>query len=110
MADEAKPSPDTSEPSDHAVPPSDLAAVPPNAADLYRHRQELGLFGSLFGSRENAPTNIAGIGLLLFCVMWIMMAIVPLPAGADRADLLKSVSGLILATLGFLFGAASSRR
>lgn len=77
---------------------------------LQSQSQELGLLGKLFGSRENAPTNISGFAVLLFSLMWFLTAVIPLPAGTDRPDLLKSILALILAALGYLFGASSARR
>jgi len=77
---------------------------------LQRNRQDLGMLGSIFGSRGNAPTNIAGVAVILFIILFVLIATMPLAAGVDRSDLLKTVGTLIASSLAYLFGAASARR
>jgi hypothetical protein len=42
------------------LPPVDTAKHAVTEANIRIKSQELGMFGKLFGSRENAPTNVAG--------------------------------------------------
>jgi hypothetical protein len=77
---------------------------------LARNKQDLGILGWLFGSRGNAPTNIAGAVVFLFILLLVVTITIPLAQGVDRADLIKAVLGLIASSLAYLFGAASARR
>ncbi len=78
--------------------------------DLKHHSQELGMLGRFFGSRDNAPTNIASVAVLLFIFLLALASILPLADGVDRDDLIKTVCALLLSSLGYLFGSASGRR
>ena len=74
------------------------------------HWMEAGLLGFIFGSRANAPTNVGGIAVLLSFILFVTFATVPLAAGVDRNELLKTAGTMILTSLAYVFGAASGRR
>ena len=72
--------------------------------------KELGWMGKVFGSRFNAPTNIAG-GLVAVSVICLLLvgfstAIDPI----TKADLLKTFGGMGFAALGYVFGSVSAPR
>lgn len=82
--------------------PAPLANV--TEAQLKHHSQELGLLGKIFGSRENAPVNIAGgvmvLGIVgLFVVPWL-----PDSQSFSRGDMAKLLGTLVLSALTFLGG------
>lgn len=69
---------------------------------LKAKKVDLGLLGKFFGSRENAPMNIAGFILILL----VAAGTIPLfwetkvPAG----DVWKIILPIVTLTLGYLFG------
>jgi hypothetical protein len=71
---------------------------------LKQRSQELGLFGKLFGSREHAPVNIAGAIVILGMLGLFIVAVSPSSPDFSKADLIKSLIGLVLAALTFLGG------
>lgn len=85
--------------------------VPPNItdADLKKHSQDLGLIGSLFGSREHAPLNIAGIVLILCIVAMLVSPFMPTRQGITPGDMLRLFGSLALACLTFLGGYLGGR-
>ena len=70
----------------------------------------MGKMGTLFGSRENAPTYIAGIVALFFAVVLALLLFVPLGEGITRLSALQLFGGFFLAALGYLFGSISGGR
>ncbi|WP_449410603.1 hypothetical protein [Methylobacterium komagatae] len=78
--------------------------------ELQHHVQELGLLGRVFGSKDHAPVYIAGaiaiIGMIGICIA----SAVPGSVDFSRADLIKALSGIILAALTFLGGVYSGSR
>ena len=66
--------------------------------------------GKFFGSREHAPTYIAGVVTLVLLV--IMALVILLPASGDLSKLqaVQIIGGFLLAALGYLFGSASGSR
>ena len=70
-----------------------------------RHRsQELGWLGKVFGSRENAPVNIAGAIIVLGIFGLLISPFLPESQSFSRADLAKTIASLILASFTFLGG------
>jgi len=66
---------------------------------------ELGIFGTLFGSSEQAPSNIAGCVAVLCAVALVLGSFVEPAAGS--LDTLKIV---LLTTLAYLFGRGARSR
>lgn len=90
-----------------ARPPDDGLRPPPanqplsGQDELKRRSQDLGIFGKLFGSRENAPINVAGAVIVLGILASTVSLIWP---GIHTADFLKMMGGLVIAALTFLGG------
>jgi len=61
------------------------------------------MLGKLFGSREHAPVNIAGLAIVLGMLGLILISYWPAPGNA-QGDLTKSLAGLIIAAFTFLGG------
>jgi hypothetical protein len=80
--------------------------------DLKHHSQELGAFGRIFGSRENAPIYFAGLFMVLCLLGLVVVPFMPASTDLSKGDMFKTLSGLILATLTFLGGylGGSNRR
>ena len=72
--------------------------------------REFGKIGTLFGSRENAPTYIAGLITCFFAVILASILFLPLGEGITRQDALQIVGGFFLAALGYLFGSIHGSR
>jgi hypothetical protein len=66
--------------------------------------QEMGRIGGLFGSRQNAPTYIAGVVACFFALVLAAIVFLPIGEGLTRVDALQVVGGFFLAALGYLFG------
>jgi hypothetical protein len=66
--------------------------------------QQMGRLGSWLGSRENAPTYIAGIMACFFALVIAAIVFVPMGEGLTRQDALQIIGGFFLAALGYLFG------
>ncbi len=78
--------------------------------DTEAQKAEIGWMGKLFGSSKHAPTNIAGMVLLLCLIALVALGFVPAEYGAGssvRADLIKLFGGIALAALGYVFGSWS---
>lgn len=71
---------------------------------LRHHSQELGLLGKLFGSREHAPINIAGMLMVIGVLGLLLVPFVPEGHTFSQADLAKTLGGIVLAALTFLGG------
>lgn len=70
-----------------------------------RHRsQELGLMGKVFGSKENAPVNIAGAIIVLGLISMLVVPFVPSSPSLSQGDLEKTLAGLIVSAFTFLGG------
>src|SRR5882762_5403757 len=63
---------------------------------------EMGKIGLLIGSREHAPTTIAGIVCLFLVILIAAIMFAPLGAGLERVQALQVVGGFFLAALGYL--------
>lgn len=62
------------------------------------------MVGKVFGSKEHAPINIAGMIIVLAIFGMLATPFLPADATATRGDLLKVFSGIGLAALTFLGG------
>ncbi len=94
------------------TPRSGKSAQPQTITDpeLRHHYQELGALGRIFGSKEHAPVYIAG-AIAIFGMIGICIAsAVPGSADFSRADLIKTLSSIVLAALTFLGGVYSGSR
>lgn len=69
---------------------------------LLHNRQSLGLLGKLWGSSSCAPTNIAGL-LLLLCFTFGGLSFV-ITQSAELAEARKWLLGFTTTVVGFLFG------
>jgi len=93
-------------------PQPDQDGLPtPNASQIttnhIRYRsQELGLAGKLFGTKDNAPINIAGCLIAVSFLAIFLAPYLPLKEGFTLADMEKSLLGLIAAAFSFLVGYA----
>lgn len=69
-------------------------------------KQELGYIGKIFGSRQNAPSSIAGI-----CVIFALFALIGLLIwGSDGQRTSQGITifaGLVTLAMGYLFGRSS---
>jgi hypothetical protein len=71
---------------------------------LRQRSQELGYLGKIFGSREHAPINIAGIIIVIGILALVFMPFLPESKTLSQGDLAKVIGGLILAAFTFLGG------
>ena len=71
-------------------------------SDLIRQSQELGMFGRIFGSKEQAPVFFAGT---IAMVALLGMIVVELfSSSSDKGDFIKSFAAIVLAAVTFLGG------
>jgi hypothetical protein len=91
-------------------PPRLRSGEIPAEHQLRLHRQELGMLGYIFGSRENAPFFIGAI-IVVFSFIGIFLSIVfpDKQTGRPDGDTLKLCSGLIVAALSFIAGYSGRR-
>jgi hypothetical protein len=95
-----------------ATPPASrhskkTTSAPITDTDLRHHQQELGLFGKIFGSKEQAPIYFAGTLALVALVAMCVVAFTP--TAPEKSDLLKGLAGIVIAALTFLGGAYGAR-
>jgi hypothetical protein len=82
---------------------ADYRGVDPTERHAVRLRQlDLGWVGYFFGPSTAAPTNIAGIVVVLFAVTTVILAFVP--AKLPAMEFLTLVLPVVTLTLGYLFG------
>ncbi|WP_268799086.1 hypothetical protein [Pseudomonas huanghezhanensis] len=74
---------------------------------LLHNGQKLGHLGKLWGSSSSAPTNIAGMVLILSIVI-VCVSFFPIQS-PGLEDLRKWLYGLTTTSIGFLFGAKTSK-
>lgn len=74
---------------------------------LQHNRQNLGFLGKFFGSSASAPTNIAGIVVIV--ALLILGASLFVGGDAEITEARKLLFGLITSALAFIFGAASKK-
>jgi hypothetical protein len=77
---------------------------PVTETTLRQRSQELGLLGKVFGSRDHAPVNIAGAIIILGIMGLVACPFLPESPSFSRADIAKTLGGLILAAFTFLGG------
>lgn len=91
-----------------AQPNSQVAAQPQQVAltenDLTHHKQELGIMGSLLGSRENAPYYIAAIAIISSIIL-LGLVVMLQPQNSSAMTLFGAI---ITGALGYVFGKSSS--
>lgn len=75
--------------------------------NLEHNKQNLGLLGKVFGSNSSAPTNIAGITVLLSFALYAVSYF--LTSTPELANARTGLLGLIGTALGYIFGAASKK-
>jgi len=79
------------------------------AADLQKHKQELGLLGKFFGSSAEKAGNIAGFAVIVsFLAAIAVMLWMPDGASITKKDAALSFVSIITLALGFLFGRGSA--
>lgn len=71
--------------------------------------QERGMLGHFFGTKEHAPTNIAGF-LLIACVLGLgaVALIAPEQVRENARDIVTGILSLITLIVGFIFGRKTS--
>ncbi|MTV38049.1 hypothetical protein [Duganella radicis] len=103
----------TAEPTSEQVPglsgqkESEAFAAAAKRHELEILRQEMGKLGVLFGSATTAPTNIAG--LVLIVVFLFVGVSFCLPSSPELNDARKWAYTLGTGALGYLFGAAKKK-
>jgi gamma-glutamyl phosphate reductase len=82
----------------------DIKIVPskPNKYAIQARKVDVGVLGRIFGSRENAPTNIAG--LLLFTLIIAGVIALLLKASISAADFWDKIVPILTLLCGYLFG------
>jgi hypothetical protein len=78
--------------------------IPERYANIEQTRMSLeaGWLGGIFGSKANAPSNIAGMGLILLILPLFFMLF--LPSKIPPLEYLERVLPIIGAVFGYLFG------
>jgi hypothetical protein len=76
--------------------------------ELQKNAQNLGWLGRFFGANSHAPTNIAGVTALagtvgLFCTIFFVQD------GAIGDKLITTFTGIVMACLGYMFGAKGKK-
>ena len=71
---------------------------------LKQRSQELGLLGKIFGGRDHAPINIAGAIIVIGIIGLMLIPFLPETKTLTQADLMKTISALVLAAFTFLGG------
>lgn len=67
-------------------------------------RIERGAVGWLFGSGKEKPGNVAGLAILLACIMIILLAELNMATDVPRKELIMLIAGIIPGALGYYFG------
>jgi hypothetical protein len=80
--------------------------VPQRYYDIEHTRMSLeaGWLGGIFGSKERAPTNIAGFFVAILTLTIIVFGFVFVPSHISAMDFLNYLVPLITLVLGYLFG------
>lgn len=66
---------------------------------------ERGLLGRLFGTKDHAPMNIAGIVLVSLVALLVVVIVAPLDPSVPRGSLITALFGAITFGLGLVLGA-----
>jgi len=78
------------------------------AEERLRHNeQNLGFLGKFFGANSSAPTNIAGLVVIVSLI--ILLISLFFTGNTEMAEARKWLIGLITSALSFIFGAASKK-
>lgn len=72
------------------------------------NQQNLGLLGKLWGAQGSAPTNIAGL-IIILCLLLAVVSFM-FEQTAELSEARKWMLGFTTSALGFLFGAASKSK
>lgn len=75
--------------------------------NILEQRQNLGWLGRLFGANTAAPTNIAGLVILL-CFLFFGASLI-LPSEPELAEARKLAFAIISSGMAYIFGAASKK-
>lgn len=67
-------------------------------------RIQRGAVGWLLGSGKEKPGNVAGLAILLACLMIILLAKLDMAADVPRKELIMLIAGIIPGALGYYFG------
>jgi hypothetical protein len=80
--------------------------VPQRYYDIEQTRMsyEAGYLGRFFGSKTNAPTNIAGLFVGILTLTIIVLGFIFVPDDISAMDFLNYLAPLITLVLGYLFG------
>jgi hypothetical protein len=65
---------------------------------------ERGLIGRLFGTKEHAPMNIAGIVMIFLLALLVVVIVAPLDPNVPRESLITALFGAITFGLGLILG------
>ena len=75
--------------------------------DLEKNQQNLGLLGKLFGDQQTAPSNIAGLTVML-SLFALSSLVFSAPEDPGTVQTIREVFlSTLLASLGYLFGKSS---
>ncbi|CDX11645.1 hypothetical protein MPLB_1120031 [Mesorhizobium sp. ORS 3324] len=66
--------------------------------------KERGLIGIVFGTKEHAPTNVAGVALILLTALLGATMFFPLAAGVAAGSMTTALLSAITFTIGLMFG------
>jgi hypothetical protein len=80
--------------------------VPQRYYDIEHTRMSLeaGWLGKIFGSKTNAPTNIAGFVVCFLTVTIVVIGLLLVPSKIPAMDFLNMVIPIITFAMGYLFG------
>ncbi len=75
--------------------------------ELRHHQQELGWFGTVFGSRQQAAVIFAGV-IGVICAVGLIGVGILAPSGADKGELQQNLVTIVIAAFTFLGGIVGS--
>ena len=76
--------------------------------DLRHHSQELGWMGKIFGSRHNAPGNVAGVAVAI-SMLALLYLLVEGPENQRTSQGITLFGSVVTLALGYLFGRFEGR-
>lgn len=71
---------------------------------LEHHAGERGFLGRLFGTKEHAPMNIAGLAIVFLLVLLAVVIVAPLDPSVPRESLITAIIAAITFALGLILG------
>ncbi len=74
--------------------------------DLEQNLQNLGWLGKFFGANAVAPTNIAGLVIVVSLVGYLVTLFF---SGPEIADARQTLAGIILTVLGYILGSFTKK-